>query len=94
MPNSEYIPQGDLPSSFNWRDALLDENGQGIPGNGAGYNWTTPVKHQGWCGSCYDFTLHNVFESVISTGERDPTMDLDLSEQYMLSCSQASCNGW
>ena len=94
MPNSEYIPQGDLPSSFNWRDALLDENGQGIPGNGAGYDWTTPVKYQGWCGSCYDFTLQGVFESVISIGERDPTMDLDLSEQYMLSCSQGSCNGW
>ena len=51
----------------------------------------TPVKNQGGCGSCWAFAAMGIVESqyLIRAGS-----ELDLSEQWLVSCTQAgSCNG-
>mgnify|MGYP006279908181 CR=1 FL=1 len=63
---------GPSPSSFDWRDY------QGI-------NWMTPVRDQGGCGSCWAFSAVGVVEAVYNIANDDPTLDKDLSEQYLVS---------
>jgi C1A family cysteine protease len=72
----------DIPASFSW----LDRNGT---------DWTTSVKDQGNCGSCWDFAALGALESIIQIREGCAGLNLDLSEQYVLSCLHAagSCNG-
>jgi PKD repeat protein len=71
-----------LNAEFNW----MDYNGN---------DWTTPAKNQGPCGSCWAFAAVSCLESVINIAWDDPDLDIDLSEQYILSClSRAgSCGG-
>ncbi len=72
-------------SSFDWRD----HNGS---------NWMTSVKNQGYCGSCWAFSSLGVVEAVNNIREGSPTLDLDLSEQYLVSdCAVgpgSCCGGW
>jgi len=70
------------PSSFDWR-------------NDAGFDWTTPIRDQGSCGSCYIFGSLAIVEAMENIEEGDPDIDIDLSEQYVLSCcpSCGSCTG-
>ncbi|PWR70353.1 C1 family peptidase [Methanospirillum lacunae] len=69
-----------LPSSFTWRD------------NGGDY--TTPVRSQGSCGSCWAFASTAVFESFYERLYQNPSLNPDFSEQYLVSCSDAgSCAG-
>jgi hypothetical protein len=63
----------DLPEYFNW----MDYEGQ---------DWTTPVKDQGACGSCFIFGSLAALESAINIKEGIADLDPDLSEQYVLSC--------
>ncbi|MBN2603431.1 MAG: PKD domain-containing protein, partial [Candidatus Thermoplasmatota archaeon] len=73
---------GDLPSQFNWANY--------------GGNWVTPVKDQAYpvyCGSCYIFAIWGAFEASIDIASGKPNTDIDLSEQYGLSCINAGCNG-
>ena len=74
------------PASWDWRNA--EHNG--IIGD-----WTTPAKNQGGCGSCWDFAAMGALEAMINIANNDPTLDYDLSEQYILSCYSGSwgCNG-
>jgi C1A family cysteine protease len=74
--------QNDLPPYFNWRDKNATD-------------WTTSVKDQGSCGSCWDFAALGALESIIQIREGCAGLNLDLSEQYVLSCLHAagSCNG-
>ncbi len=69
-------------SSFDWRNY----NGQ---------DWMTEVRDQGYeCGSCWAFATIGVLESKINIESNDPNLDLDLSEQDLVSCSDAgSCSG-
>jgi PKD repeat protein len=67
----------DLPSSFSW----LNNNGN---------DWTTPARDQGWCGSCWAFGAVSALESRINIAWNTPDLDVDLSEQYILSCLPAS----
>jgi len=55
---------------------------------------TTSAKNQGRCGSCWAFGAMSVIESMINIRE-NVDIDIDLSEQYLLSCVPASgsCNG-
>ena len=71
-----------IPSQFDWRNY-----------NGA--DWTTPVKHQGVCGSCWAFSALAAMESRYEIEHNDPSLDIDLSEQYLLSClpRAGSCDG-
>ncbi|MCJ7572402.1 MAG: PKD domain-containing protein, partial [Candidatus Thermoplasmatota archaeon] len=72
----------DIPSQFNWADY--------------GGDWTTPVKDQAYpvyCGSCYIFGTWGAFEAAINIASGNPDTDIDLSEQYGLSCINDGCNG-
>ena len=70
------------PSNFNWADVN-------------GIDWTTPAKNQGSCGSCWAFAAFSALESIIKIRENSPSLNPDLSEQYMLSCftKAGNCNG-
>ena len=59
-----------------------------------GGNWVTPVRDQGQCGSCWAFGGVAAMESNILIDGNAPNYPLDLSEQYLVSCSEGSCNGW
>jgi C1A family cysteine protease len=73
----------DLPAEWDWRDV-------------DGQDWTTPIKDQlqDVCGSCWAFGALGGLEAMIKIWENDSSLDVDLSEQYMLSCSPGDCNGW
>jgi putative hemolysin len=70
-----------LPPSFDWRN------------NGG--DWLTPVKDQGICGSCWAFAAVGAAEAALNISAGNPDLDLDLSEQYLVSdCSgSGSCCG-
>lgn len=53
---------------------------------------TTPVKHQGQCGSCWAYSTTETIESALFMGSGSLTM---LSEQNIISCDKTDngCNG-
>jgi len=72
----------DTPTEFSWKDYN-------------GIDLTTPARSQGQCGSCWAFAALGAIESVINIREGFKDIDIDLSEQYLLSCVPAagSCGG-
>ncbi len=62
------------PSNMDYRNYL-------------GYNWMTPVRDQGSCGSCWAFSTLGSLEAMIKLYNSDPYMNLDLSEQDLVSCT-------
>lgn len=75
---------GLTPSSWDWRNAEYE----GVTGN-----WMTSVKNQGSCGSCYAFGTLGAIETCIKMMNEDPNMNIDLSEQYMVSCGKSWVGG-
>jgi len=73
----------DLPATWDWRNV----NGE---------DWTTSIKNQfqDICGSCWAFGALAGLESYIKLWANNSALDVDLSEQYMLSCSPGGCSGW
>jgi C1A family cysteine protease len=72
-----------LPDSFDWRDADGD--------------WVTPVRDQAQCGSCWAFAALGQMEAWWKIQNGDAEENIDLSEQFLLSCSDAgNCEqgGW
>ena len=75
------------PASFDWRNYNTQ-------------NWMTLVKDQGFCGSCWAFSAVGIVEPVYNISTGDPGLDLDLSEEYLVSnCHSYSgydncCGGW
>ena len=58
-----------------------------------GQNWVTPVKNQGACGSCWAFAAVGATELMVNL-YFNQLLDLDLSEQQIVSCANAgSCSG-
>ena len=56
-------------------------------------NWATSIKDQGSCGSCWAFAAAGAVEAITNL-YFNQKLDLDLSEQNLLSCSRAgSCSG-
>ncbi|MFA5033868.1 MAG: C1 family peptidase [bacterium] len=87
LTSNEQIPEKEvkqvktLPAYFNWK-------------NKNGVNWMSPVKDQKSCGSCWAFSAVGVVEALINIGENNPTLNYDLSEQTLVTCSGAgSCGG-
>jgi hypothetical protein len=62
---------------FDWRDATY---------NGIRGNWTTSVKNQGNCGSCWAFATIGMLEAKFDIIKNNPNFDKDLSEQDLVSC--------
>ena len=60
------------PPSLDWR------NNEG--------NFVTPVRNQGGCGSCWAFAATAALESSVLRAENTPGVDLNLSEQVLVSC--------
>ena len=75
------LPWRELPAEFDWRSH-------------DGYDWTTPVKNQGGCESCWAFCTLGVLEAEVKITEDRPRLAIDLSEQYFMSCSEQGCNQW
>ncbi len=70
----------ELPARLDWRD----NNG----------DWVTSVKNQGACGSCWDFSAAAQVEAWWQIHHANPDTNIDVSEQYVLSCADAgSCAG-
>lgn len=70
-----------LPNFFSWKEY--------------GGDWTTPAKNQLSCGSCWAFSTLSTMEAIINIASGIPWTDIDLSEQYILSClgSSGDCDG-
>ncbi len=74
-------PPKRYPPELDWRDY----NGK---------DFTTPVKDQGSCGSCWAFGCLGTLEALINIGAQSENPLLNLSEQELLSCSPGSCGGY
>lgn len=68
----------DLPADYDLR-------------NVGGKVYVTPARDQGFCGSCWSYAITAVVESRLLLNDLsfDPT-NLDISEQYLLSCNRSS----
>jgi hypothetical protein len=86
VPDGEFTPYDVSPDApvvdplaarFSWADA-------------DGADWSTPVKDQGACGSCAVFAAVGCAEARINVSFGDPTFDVDLSEQNLVSCVAGS----
>jgi C1A family cysteine protease len=70
-----------LPAYFSW----LNRHGK---------NYTTPVRDQGGCGSCWAFGSVAAIEGEFNAYYNRPNQSLDLSEQDILDCSRGGgCAG-
>ena len=75
------LEASELPEEFDWR-------------NVSGYNYVSPIRNQGDCGSCYAFGTLAMFEArvrILSNGTKTPVF----STQDVVSCSEYSqgCEG-
>jgi len=76
------VQPGWLPEAFDWRTA-------------DGFDWTTPIKNQGNCGSCVAFATLGAFESILKIDLGIPFIDPDLSEEFLFFCGGGECiYGW
>jgi hypothetical protein len=67
-------PAGDPSAAkFSWHDL-------------AGTDWMTGVRNQGQCGACFVFGSLGALESQYKYMVADPLLDIDLSEQEVVSC--------
>lgn len=59
-------------------------------------NWVTSVKDQQACGSCVSFAVCGTVEARARIVCRNPTLDLDLSENQLFFCGCGNCcdTGW
>lgn len=74
------VSDATLPTHFDWR-------------NWQSQNWLTPAKQQG-CGDCWAFAAVGTMEAKYNI-EQDALLNIDLSEQYLVSDCYAggNCNG-
>ena len=70
-----------VPDSFDWRN----NNG----------DWTTPIRDQGNCGSCWAFAITGVFESYYELKQGNSGLNPNFAEQYLVNCadSESGCDG-
>ncbi|HTZ40930.1 MAG TPA: C1 family peptidase [Syntrophales bacterium] len=68
------------PATLDWRN------------NGGSF--VTPIRNQGGCGSCWAFATTAALESVTLRVNNTPGIDLNLSEQVLVSCGgSGDCGG-
>jgi C1A family cysteine protease/PKD repeat protein len=74
------VVAGTAPSTLDWRND--------------GGNYVTPIRNQGNCGSCWAFATSAALESKVLITTAQPGVNINLSEQVMVSCSGAGdCGG-
>lgn len=79
-PSPTPMPPSNYPDTWDWRNAH-------------GQNWMTPIRNQGGCGSCWAFGAMGALEANINLYYNQHA-NFDLSEQDIVSCSQAgTCGG-
>ncbi|HTZ40928.1 MAG TPA: C1 family peptidase [Syntrophales bacterium] len=75
-----------VPSGFDWH-------------NVGEQSFVTPVRNQGGCGSCWAFATTAALESSALRSSNTPGVNLNLSEQVLVSCGSSgaidagSCSG-
>ena len=74
VPAESVLAPMALPAVLDWRNY--------------GGNWITSVKDQGDCGSCWAFATTALLEAMVKIS-KNISQDIDLSEQMLLSCSNA-----
>jgi PKD repeat protein len=80
-PCDDFKVTGKLPEKFDWR-------------KWEGRNYNSPVKDQGYCGSCWAHSALGSMEGIHEVEQWDPDLNPDLSEQYLVSdCCEGNCNG-
>jgi hypothetical protein len=72
-------PSVDL-ARFSWHD-YEDED------------WMTDVKDQGTCGGCWAFASLAATEGCYNVAIGNPNLDIDLSEQVVIACTDGGCSG-
>lgn len=79
---SRYFAAGDLPAKFDWRNV-----------NGRSY--VTGVREQKGCSACWAIASAAALESRILITSHTPDVDLNLSEQALVSCDgkNLGCRG-
>jgi C1A family cysteine protease len=82
LPAKESLPEGEVFTgrtfaSWDWRAATY---------NGQTGDWTTPIRNQANCGSCYAFAPLGSIESLIKIKQGNLGYSIDLSEQFIVSC--------
>ncbi len=68
-----------LPQSWDWR-------------NVQGYNWVSPPKHQGGCGSCVAFGVIAALESHRRIETSNANLAVDESEANLFFVNERQCN--
>jgi hypothetical protein len=74
-------------------NAILSGEPEPVP---LAFDWMpyqTSVKDQGPCGSCWAFASLAAVEAGYRIATDDPTLDIDLSEQFAVSCLPGGCDG-
>ena len=86
VKEKKIITVHEAPPEWDWRDAAY----KNVSGD-----WTSSIKDQGPCGSCWAFSAMGALEAVINIRTNIPSLDPDLSEQYLLSCPPygGGCSG-
>lgn len=70
-----------LPTRLDWSDVDGD-------------NYVSVAKHQGLCGACWAFAAVGALESYVMLRTHNPGLDIDLAEQFILSCeTNGGCGG-
>jgi C1A family cysteine protease len=83
ISNPDKIVEG-LPTHFDWRSK-------------DGFNWLGPVKVQflpHYCASCWAFAALGALEARLRISSNRPDLPIDLSEQFVVSCSGGGCDPW
>ena len=65
-----------FPAAWDWR-------------NVSNRNFLTPVKDQGYCGSCWAFAVVGALESKFKINLNNSDFNPDLSEQQLVSCDKS-----
>ncbi|MCD6098166.1 T9SS type A sorting domain-containing protein [bacterium] len=74
VPRFKKRNRKDLPDSLSWHDWT-----------GMGVDWMSPVRDQRQCGSCWAFAAVGQVEGTYNIVTSNPELDLDLSEQTLVS---------
>lgn len=95
--SSEKTKEGSIPmvSKFDWRNrhGANDPKSPYYDGDKNGGGWATSLKNQSYprsCGSCWTHST-NATAEIMANLYYNQHIDLDLAEQYMMSCSCKEC---